>query len=276
MSIPASFHLTDALYGLAVGTVATGAGISYLYWWTHRAGPDRATAQVRAVPVVLAATAGVVAMYLARAVRSGLVQDIATGPAIAVGVVGCIGGLGWAWLARRLAPAWIAVVVLLSAAGVWAAVPDTETAVAVMAAWLPFAGWAAVCGRIAPDAPAPFALPLMLAWSAMAIVLAWAAAWGADADEASLPGALACFGIALVVPWVVATARGGVRVTWLVPIQLVAVIVAARWAANASSTGGGLARSVGLLAVLSAVVAVSCRSSVPAHLPPSDQPERPR
>ena len=67
-------------------------------------------------------------MYSARAVRSGLVDDIATGPAIAVGLVAAVAGLGWAWLARLLAPVAMALLVLLSAAGVWAAVPDTETA----------------------------------------------------------------------------------------------------------------------------------------------------
>jgi hypothetical protein len=274
--VPASFHLTDALYGLAVGTVATAAAIL----WARRTRSSRtggnASDRIGAIPVLLAAIAGLIAMYAARAVRRGLIDDIATGPAIAVVVVGIVAGLGWAWVAPRLTPVWLAALVMLSAAGVWAAVPDTETAVAVLAAWLPFALSAAAYGRSSPAATTSLSLPAVLAWIALAIVLAWAAAWGADAEPASLPGALACFGIALVVPWVAATVRGELRVSWLLPSQLVAVIVAARWATNVSSTGAGMLRSLAVLALLTAVVAVSYRSAVPVRRLPSDRPEHPR
>jgi hypothetical protein len=267
--VPASLHYTDALYGLTVGAVATG--ISMLAT-TRRPGWSRAAV------LFAAAAAGVVSMFVARGVRRGLIEDVATGAAISVVVVGVLAGVGWWILARYLDDRWLVAVVLITAGGVGAAVPDTEAAIAVTAAWLPFAVWVVVLAS-RPEPPR-WAVLITVGWCALAIVMAWAAAWGASARGSSLPGALACFGIALVAVVPRFVTRSTPTPIPLLVVHVVTVAFAARWAAFAVTISGGAVRSAVVIAgcaiAVGVVTAVSGRRREPEHPPPSVPVPRPR
>ncbi len=158
---------------------------------------------------------------------------------------------------------------------------------AVLAAWAPFAIWSLVAGSgrndLAREAgSARETVWVAASWCLVAVVLAWAAAWGASARQASLPGALSCFGLALVafVPTPSLRSHHRSRSVGLVLVHVLVVACAARWAAFAVTVGGGILRSaVVLVAGAIAVVlldVLSDRARGPEHQRPSDRAGRPR
>lgn len=263
MDLPASWHAEDALTGLVTGTLALGA-LALLAGLGRLGRAERTTAGVvaAAVAAVVALLPALGAERLTRVSGAGMVAAVAVAAAAGVG-------------ARRLhdergRP--VATSVLLAtAAGIWAAVPDTEAAVVVLSSWAPLAG-----AGLRPEPAGESRMPPVVAWCALALVAAFAAVWGADAREQAMPGALACFGLALVVPALEATRRALPRPALLVVLHAAAVVAAARWATRVDSVGAGLARALAVLAALGLAVLVSGRRAVPGR-PPRSRPEpRPR
>jgi hypothetical protein len=174
---------------------------------------------------------------------------------------------------------------LVTAGGVWVAVPDTETTVAVIAAWLPFAVLVAVTttAKMAPhwttvgQRDANFARGwVVVGWCGLGCVLAWAAAWGTDARVEARPGVWACFAVAGIAAGFGITRRALPSTTVVAGVQVVVIVAASRWAAHATSTVAGVARAVIVVAACAAVLLVSARGAEPARPPPSDPMARPR
>jgi hypothetical protein len=264
--LPASLHLVDALLGAALGVVASGAvaGVAVLR-----------PAWVRAAVWWAAVGAGTVAMFLARGVHHRLYRDVAANAATAGVVVGAVAAVGWSRLSDRMGDAWLVAIVALSGVGVWAAVPDTETTAALLAAWVPLMVWAFVSARRADPEHAVGTAAVVAAFLgvvATAAALGWSAAWGAGTWEYVVPGALTCFGVALLVA--VDAPAGFTRVPTgvLVGVHAAMVLAASRWATAVSTVAGGAARGAAVIAVGAGVLAAvrfSRRAGEPAHLPPS-------
>jgi hypothetical protein len=277
VSLPASLHVLDALYGLAIGTTAAVATavlsvLAHRPRWSIVAG------------LAASSLAGIAAMYAARAVRIGIVDDIDTPTAIAVVAVGLVAGAGWASLHRHFGLAWATALLFVTAAHTPAAVPDTETAVAVIAAWLPFAALVAVfpqaklasCWTHSGQQDANFAHLVTIGWCGLGCVLAWAAAWGTDGRVEARPGAWACFAVAIVAAGLALARRPLPSARIVVIVQFATVAAASRWAAQAPTTGTGTVRAAVVLAACAGVMILSARRDEPAHPPPSDPVARPR
>ena len=173
-------------------------------------------------------------------------------PMAAAGVVGTIlAGVG---ATRLLAEpgihwAWVAAGALVSAAGVWAGVPETGPALLAGGAIIGLAGSAALTG--ARWAPA--------AGLGLAAVLGWAAASGAAGRPWAIVGGTLCTGIA---PWFAARQpvstpwRGRNPGAWLLGAHLVLAILAARWIGVAPHPGG---QRVAIVAAAGLAVALVTR-----------------
>lgn len=221
-------------------------------------------------------------MFVARGVHHGLYRDIAASAAWAGVVVGVVAGSGWSRLSNRVGDTWLVVIVFVSGAGVWAAVPDTDTTVALLAAWVPLATWALFPTR--RRAGAPVAGRVIVAATFVGIVaaaatLGWSAAWGAGTRGYVVPGALACFGVALLVAVDVPAGITRVSAGALLAVHAATVLAASRWATAVSTVAGGVARGALVFVVAATVLAavrLSRRPGEPAHPPPSDPAARPR
>jgi hypothetical protein len=207
----------------------------------------------------LGAAASVVALALVLTGRRAPAQEVDAAALAVCAGVGLLAGVGWHRLAAVLPVRWIAVLVAVSTGGVWAGVPDTEAVVVVGGAWLPCTA-AAIAWGGGRRATGP-----LLGWCALAVVLGWSVAWGTAARDEAIPGALACFGVALVAPWVAAWLRRDVDPRWLVPLHLAGTAVAARWATSTDSLGNGVVRAVGVLLATAAACAISLRLAAPAR-----------
>lgn len=281
MELPASLHPKDALAGLIVGALVTillVLGGLVFHRSPFRGVPGRHVGYDRAAWAVadVVGAAGAAAMALVITVGQGLIRDVDAGATLAAITAAGIGGAGWSRLCRAVSLRWTVVLVMITASGVWAAVPDTEAAVTVIAAWLPFAVLGVVYGR--GQTPPP--TRIWIAWCALALAPAWAVAWGASARPEAVPGALACFGVAVVVPWILRVPSRAVDPRWLVAIHVVVVIAAARWAARAPTVREGIVRGaivvLAVAVVMAASSAVSARRAGPGPRRPSDPAEHPR
>jgi hypothetical protein len=210
--------------------VSVGMGLFVRHWWSDLTGIAVAATLVGMIPVAVPAPAR-----------------------LALAATTALAALGLHRLSCSAPRASTAAVTVLAVGGVWAAVPDTEAPVLVLAA----AGVAALACLLHPQRPitSPAA-----AWGAAIAPAIWAAAWGAPGRPAALWGALAGFtvlgtiGLAeLAARW----ARGGAE-TWqvamtpattlaLAGIQATCVVGAARWAARTSSLGDGALRATAVL-----------------------------
>ena len=135
---------------------------------------------------------------------------------------------------------------LVTAAGVLAAVPDTEEALVLLGVSIPVAllGWPLRLVRIGPGA-----YPLVA-------VFVWVAAWGGRGQPASIVAVTACLGILLIEPIIGRTkwarrrrlplgAAGALSVS---ATHVAVVLIASRWAARQTSVP--MAALVGALALL--------------------------
>jgi hypothetical protein len=233
---------------------------------------------LRRTPVaVLLVAALSAAVGIVVAVGAGLFRDPSTGTVVAAVVVAAAAGIGWARLCLTRPVEVVATTVLLSAIGVWLAVPDTEAPVAGAAALAAMVALALVSRRDTGPWPGWGSGLAILGWVAVAAVIALAAAWGASGRTSTLPGALGCFGVALVVPWIALVVRREGMTGWtLVVAQAAAIVLASRWAARATGSFEGLLRTAAVLLLLAVAYGISARSAGRAHPLPYDRGERPR
>jgi len=154
------------------------------------------------------------------------------------------------------------VLYAISAAGVFAAVPDTEQAATLLGASLPLAlrGWPLGDGRLGPPGA-----------GAATALLIWVAAVGGRGREPSIVGAAGCLGLLVTLPagrWLVGrtahlrTFRGPRQpVLTIVLVQLVVVALASRVAGvSADLAFASAVTAAVLLAALAASVLLAARS----------------
>jgi hypothetical protein len=187
MADPFAGRHGDLAAGLAAGLVAVLACLAVRAWWRRRHPGEP-------VPVagLALAAAGVAALAATGAapVRAGPGRLAAV--AVAAGVAGAL----LATYDRRHAGDGLTLALLaVTAAGIWATVPDVEQAVVVLGAALPLAllGWPLV--RSAPPSLGPAGAV------ATAALLAWTSVTGGAGRPGSVAGALACLGVLAVEPF---------------------------------------------------------------------------
>jgi hypothetical protein len=179
------------------------------------------------------------------------------------------------WRELGLLPALLAV----TAAGIWATVPDVEAALVVLGATLPLTLLGRpgpLAGRAAGPGPAAFGVA---GSAAVAGVLVWTVASGGAARPGSLVGGLACLGLLAVEPAVrlldprrrspldPLERRPGLALAALA-VQLVLVAVAARVAGRPQGAATALAlAALELGLALAAGVALARRSSASRRTP---------
>lgn len=153
---------------------------------------------------------------------------------------------------------------LVTAAGVFAAVPDTGEALVLLGASIPVVllGWPLRLARIGPGA-----YPLVA-------VFVWVAAWGGRGRPASIVAVTACLGILLIEPIIGRTkwARGrhlpsgAAGALSVGATHLVVVLIASRWAAGQTSVA--VAALVGALALLMGAAVLVLLLRQPRKNPP--------
>jgi hypothetical protein len=196
-----------------------------------------------------------VVVLLAGAVAASLALTGAAFPAdgrvvVVAAATGVVAGIGAHRLERRVAPAVTASSVLLTALGVWLAVPDAEAPVVVL-------GAVAVWGVAAWWLPAVAEPGRVVDWMALTAVVGWVAAVGSRGRPAAIAGALACWGVVLVVPVVAGIVHRVPSPVAVVGLQVAAVLAASRWAARVDEVADGIARSVVVLVVTGALAAAT-------------------
>ena len=184
MPDPAADRLAQLAAGLLPGLVA--ALTCLLLWWPRR----ERTPAVAGLALAAAAVAGFA--------LTGPPGDLALAwPAlllVTVAVAAALASFDRRWRELGLLPALLAV----TAAGIWATVPDVEAALVLLGAAVPLA----LLGRPGPLAGRlPGAAAFGVAGSvAVAAVLVWTVASGGAARPGSVVGGLACLGLLAVEP----------------------------------------------------------------------------
>jgi hypothetical protein len=183
MPTPAADRLAQLATGLLPGLAAA---LACLWVWSRRRGRPPAAA----------------GLALAVAVVAGLaVTSVPAGPAVAwpplalaAAVAAALVAFDRRWRELGLLPALLAV----TAAGIWAAVPDVEAALVLLGAALAMA----LLGRPGPLAGRrPGLAAFGVAGSvAVAAVLVWTVTTGGAARPGSVVGGLACLGLLAVEP----------------------------------------------------------------------------
>jgi len=153
---------------------------------------------------------------------------------------------------------------LVTAAGVFAAVPDTEEALVLLGVSIPVAllGWPLRLVRIGPGA-----YPLVA-------VFVWVAAWGGRGRPASIVAVTACLGILVIEPIIGRTKwahgrhlpSGVAGVLSVGATHVGVVLIASRWAAGQTSVA--VAALVGALALLMGTAALILILRQPGTDPP--------
>jgi hypothetical protein len=247
-----------AAAGLALGLVAA---LACLWRWRRRR--DRPPA-VAGLALATAAAAGYV--------LTG--APAAPGPpwwllAVATAAVAAaLAGFDRRWRRPALAPALLAV----TAAGIWATVPDVEAALVLLGAAVPMAllGWPSPLAGRAAGPPPGYGVAGSVA---VAAVLVWAVATGGAARPGSVVGGLACLGLLAVEPaarWLDPRRRGPLDpverrpgLAWAaLAAQLALVALASRVVGRLESAATALLLAgIGLGLAVAAGVAVARRSS---------------
>jgi hypothetical protein len=252
---------------LAVG-LAFGAAGAVLAWAAARARRRTGPGGVLATLAGLApAVAGVAALAVTGRVPAGREPGLAPGVALAAAVAAGVlladfdrrrrDGLAW--------PLWA-----VSVAGVWATVPDVESAVVVLGAALPAAllGWSSPLARSGPVA-------LGVAGSlAGAGLLVWVVATDGAGRPGSMVGGLACLGVLAVEPMARRLAGRGPGVDGqplpalpLAATHLVLVAVAARVVGRRETVAEALPLAAAELAAALAVAVAALRRTATARTP---------
>jgi hypothetical protein len=246
---------------LAVG-LAFGAAAALLLLTAALAGRHRGLVAALAGLAPAAAAAGALAATGRFAAASGS----ALAPAVAVAVAVAAGALVADFDRRRrdgLALSLWAVTV----AGVWATVPDVESAVVLLGAVLPPAllGW--------PGPLARTGVSLGVAGSlAAAGLLVWVVATDGAARPGSIVGGLACLGVLAVEPLARRLAGRGPAAPPLPPLPLAAahlvlVAVAARVVGRTQTAAEALPLALAELAVALTVAVAALRRAPTARTP---------
>jgi hypothetical protein len=260
MPDPFAGRWDDLAAGLAFGAAALLAGLAA---WGWRRAPRGS------VPAVLAGLAPAAAGWAALAATGRVPADREAGlaPLVAVAAVAVAGALA-ADFDRRRRDGLALGLWAVSLAGVWATVPDVESAVVVLGAALPPAllGW-----------PGPLARSGLVALGvagslAAAALLAWVVATDGTGRPGSMVGGLACLGVLVVEP--LARRLGGrgpggppLPAVVLVAAHLVLVAVASRVVGRRGSVAEALPLAVAELAVALAVTVAALRRAAPARTP---------
>ena len=182
---PAADRVAQLAAGLLGGLVAALACL--WLWWRGR---DRPPA-VAGLALAAAAAAGFAVVAPPRPGLGWPALGVAT-----AAVAAALAAFDRRWRGLGLAPVLLAV----TAAGIWATVPDVEAALVLLGAALPMTvlGWPLFLARRAPARPPP---ALGVAGSlAVAGVLVWAVASGGSGRPGSVVGGLACLGLLAVEP----------------------------------------------------------------------------
>jgi hypothetical protein len=168
-----------------------------------------------------------------------------------------VAGAGFCAAGRHL-PGWATVILAWAPAlGVWLAVPDTEAAVAVLAcATVVGTGLVgtSVVATIVGNPTLRTIEAALLPWALVALPIALAASWGAEGRPAALPGALACFAMPCVLAGLATLHRPVPAVRFLVPLHLVVILAASRFAARTNDLLTGALRTVVVVVVATAAV----------------------
>jgi hypothetical protein len=260
MADPFAGRWDDLAVGLAFGAAALLAGVAAFTWRRARRGGLAAT-----LAGLAPAAAGAAALAATGAVPAA--REAGLGPLVAAAAVVAAGALLADFDRRRrdglALPLWAVTV-----AGVWATVPDVESAVVVLGAALPPAllGW-----------PSPLARNGLVSLGpagslAGAGLLVWVVATDGAGRPGSMVGGLACLGVLAVEP--LARRLGGrgpgappLPAPALLAAQLVLVAVASRVVGRRETVAEALPLAVAEL-VLALVVAVAAlRRSAPARTP---------
>lgn len=259
----------DLAAGLAAGLVGAAACLAAWAWWRHR----RPGARVPLAGLALAAAAA------AALAATGSLSGVRLGPGRLAGIV-LAAAVAGALLAdfdrRRWRDGLTLALLAVTAAGIWATVPDVEAAVVVLGAALPFGllGWPLV--REPPALGPAGAL-------ATAALLAWTVVTGGSGRPGSVAGGLACLGVLAVEPVARLLDRGGGRglapaparprgtatlpgPAVLLAVQLLMVGVAARVVGRPASLAVAVPLALGELAV-GVAVAVTLRRRRPGTSP---------
>ena len=183
---------------------------------------------------------------------------------IPVAVVGTVtvGGLATAGFDRRAAATGLGPVLFaISSVGLYVTVPETDTAVAFVAATVPlaFTGWPRALARLG-DAGSLTAVAL----------LCWVASTGGTTRPSSVVGALACLGVLVVEPAsrMLLRARAADRLPprlLLVALHVVVVLLVARIAGLRSSTLAAVVIVSVVLAAAFVVMSWLIRSAEPSR-----------
>jgi len=260
MPDPFAGRWDDLAVGLAFGAAALLAGVAAWTWGRARRGGVLA-----ALAGLTPAAAGVGALAATGGLPAG--RDAGVGPLAAGAAVVAAGALLADFDRRRrdglALPLWA-----LSVAGVWATVPDVESAVVVLGAALPPAllGW-----------PSPLArnglVCLGVAGSlASAGLLVWVVATDGAGRPGSMVGGLACLGVLGVEP--LARRLGGrgpggppLPAAALLAAHLVLVAVASRVVGRRETVAQALPLAAAVLVVALVVAVAALRRSAPARTP---------
>jgi hypothetical protein len=176
----------DLAAGLAAGLAGAAACLAAWAWWRRR----RPGARVPLAGLALAAAAA------AALAATESLSGVRLGPGRLAGIV-IAAAVAAALLAdfdrRRWRDGLTLPLLAVTAAGIWATVPDVEAAVVVLGAALPFGllGWPLV--REPPALGPAGAL-------ATAALLAWTVVTGGAGRPGSVAGGLACLGVLAVEP----------------------------------------------------------------------------
>jgi hypothetical protein len=259
MPDPFAGRYDDLAVGLAFGAAALLAGVAA---WTWRRAPRGGV--VATLAGLAPAAAGVGALAATGAVPAS--PEMGLSPAVAVAVAVAAGALLADFDLRRrdgLALSLLAV----SMAGVWATVPDVESALVVLGAALPPAllGW-----------PSPLARSGLVSLGvagalASAGLLVWVVATDGAGRPGSMVGGLACLGVLGVEP--LARRLGGrgpggpLPPLPLAAAHLALVAVAARVVGRRETVAQALPLALLALAVAVAVAVLALRRIAAAHTP---------
>jgi hypothetical protein len=260
MPDPLAGRWDDLAVGLAFGAAALLAGVAAWTWGRARRGGVLAT-----LAGLAPAAAGVGALAATGGIPPG--RQAGLGPLVAGVAVVAAGALLADFDRRRpdglALPLWA-----VSVAGVWATVPDVESAVVVLGAALPPAllGW-----------PSPLArhglVALGVAGSlASAGLLVWVAATDGAGRPGSMVGGLACLGVLGVEPLARRLAGRGpggppLPAAALLAAHLVLVAVASRVVGRRDTVAQALPLAAAVLVVALVVAVAALRRTAPARTP---------